>query len=145
MKTNPKRRFRILNVLTESSGIKDGDKLLTFTELVDIINELNEDYENLKWEHHKLKADYEVMEHDYSDLKSELKLKQENNLIRFELDDYPDIELDDFSEFIETNIFKIPANYNLFKGKYDAIFTLFRDRKRNALSINAHIEDYSKK
>lgn len=145
MKTNPKKRFRILNVLTKSSGILDKDKLLTFDELVDTINELNEDYENLKWEHLKLKADYEVMEHDYTDLKRELKLKQENNLIRFELDDYPDINLDEFIEFIETNIFKIPADYRLFKGKYDAIFIFFRDRKHNAFSINAHIEDYSKK
>lgn len=33
------KRFWILNTLTEYSGIKDKDKLLTFDEVVDLLNE----------------------------------------------------------------------------------------------------------
>ena len=37
------KRFWILNVLTENSGIKDGDKLLSFDEVVYLLNQLDED------------------------------------------------------------------------------------------------------
>lgn len=43
-----KKRFWILNVLTENSGIKDGDKLLSFDEVVDLLNELHEENEYYK-------------------------------------------------------------------------------------------------
>lgn len=36
------KRFWILNTLTEYSGIKDKDKLLTFDEVVDLLNEQHE-------------------------------------------------------------------------------------------------------
>ena len=36
------KRFWILNTLTEYSGIKDKDKLLTFNEVVDLLNEQHE-------------------------------------------------------------------------------------------------------
>lgn len=42
------KRFWILNVLTKSSGIKDGDKLLSFDEVVNLLNELSEENEQLK-------------------------------------------------------------------------------------------------
>ena len=40
-----KKRFWILNVLTKNSGIKDGDKLLSFDEVVDLLNEQHEEIE----------------------------------------------------------------------------------------------------
>lgn len=43
-----KKRFWILNVLTENSGIKDRDKLLSFDEVVDLLNELSNENEQLK-------------------------------------------------------------------------------------------------
>ena len=42
------KRFWILNTLTEYSGIKDKDKLLTFNEVVDLLNELNDENKKLK-------------------------------------------------------------------------------------------------
>ena len=36
------KRFWILNALTEHSGIKDKDKLLTFNEVADLLNEQHE-------------------------------------------------------------------------------------------------------
>ena len=42
------KRFWILNTLTEYSGIKDKDKLLTFNEVVDLLNEQHEQIERLK-------------------------------------------------------------------------------------------------
>ena len=42
------KRFWILNALTEYSGIKDKDKLLTFNEVVDLLNELNEENKRLQ-------------------------------------------------------------------------------------------------
>lgn len=42
------KRFWILNTLTEYSGIKDKDKLLTFNEVVDLLNCLNDENEQLK-------------------------------------------------------------------------------------------------
>ena len=43
-----KKRFWILNVLTENSGIKDRDKLLSFDEIVDLLNNLSEENEQLR-------------------------------------------------------------------------------------------------
>ena len=42
------KRFWILNTLTKCSGIKDKDKLLTFDEVVDLLNALNDENEQLK-------------------------------------------------------------------------------------------------
>ena len=42
------KRFWILNTLTEYSGIKDKDKLLTFNEVVDLLNELHDEKEAWK-------------------------------------------------------------------------------------------------
>lgn len=42
------KRFWILNTLTKYSGIKDKDKLLTFDEVVDLLNELHDENEELK-------------------------------------------------------------------------------------------------
>lgn len=42
------KRFWILNTLTEYSGIKDKDKLLSFDEVVDLLNEQHEQIERLK-------------------------------------------------------------------------------------------------
>lgn len=42
------KRFWILNTLTEYSGIKDKDKLLTFNEVVDLLNELHDENQELK-------------------------------------------------------------------------------------------------
>ena len=42
------KRFWILNVLTKNSGIKDGDKLLSFDEVIDLLNELHEENQSLK-------------------------------------------------------------------------------------------------
>lgn len=42
------KRFWILNTITEYSGIKDKDKLLTFNEVVDLLNCLNDENEQLK-------------------------------------------------------------------------------------------------
>ena len=42
------KRFWILNPLTEYSGIKDKDKLLTFNEVVDLLNELHDEKEAWK-------------------------------------------------------------------------------------------------
>ena len=43
-----KKRFWILNVITESSGIKDGDKLLSFDEVVDLLNAFHEEKQKMK-------------------------------------------------------------------------------------------------
>ena len=50
------KRFWILNTLTEYSGIKDKDKLLTFNEVVDLLNELAEENKQLKFENNELKC-----------------------------------------------------------------------------------------
>ena len=42
------KRFWILNTLTEYSGIKDKDKLLTFNEVVDLLNKFYEENKELK-------------------------------------------------------------------------------------------------
>lgn len=42
------KRFWILNALTEYSGIKDKDKLLTFNEVVDLLNKFYEENKELK-------------------------------------------------------------------------------------------------
>ena len=42
------KRFWILNTLTEYSGIKDKDKLLTFNEVVDLLNKLHDEKEAWK-------------------------------------------------------------------------------------------------
>ena len=42
------KRFWILNTLTEYSGIKDKDKLLTFNEVVDLLNKFYEENKGLK-------------------------------------------------------------------------------------------------
>lgn len=42
------KRFWIFNTLTEYSGIKDRDKLLTFNEVVDLLNTLHEENQNLR-------------------------------------------------------------------------------------------------
>lgn len=42
------KRFWILNTLTKCSGIKDRNKLLTFNEVVDVLNSLNDENEQLK-------------------------------------------------------------------------------------------------
>lgn len=44
------KRFWILNTLTKYSGIKDGHKLLTFDEVVELLNALSDDNEQLKQE-----------------------------------------------------------------------------------------------
>ena len=51
-------RFWILNTLTEYSGIKDKDKLLTFNEVVDLLNELNDENQVLKKKNKQLSMDF---------------------------------------------------------------------------------------
>ena len=59
------KRFWILNTLTEYSGIKDKDKLLTFNEVVDLLNELAEENKQLKFENNELKCALALGEVDY--------------------------------------------------------------------------------
>lgn len=49
------KRFWILNTLTKYSGIKDKDKLLTFDEVVDLLNTLYEENKELKEDNKQLK------------------------------------------------------------------------------------------
>lgn len=46
-------RFKILNVLTESSGITDNGELLSFKELIKRINKLDKENKKLKQAIHK--------------------------------------------------------------------------------------------
>lgn len=56
-----KKRFWILNVLTKNSGIKDGDKLLSFDEVVDLLNELFEENKQLKQKNQLLYEDIDFL------------------------------------------------------------------------------------
>lgn len=55
------KRFWILNVLTKSSGIKDGDKLLSFDEVVYLLNDLSDENEQLKKENEKLRKENQAL------------------------------------------------------------------------------------
>ena len=48
------KRFWILNTLTEYSGIKDKDKLLTFNEVVDLLNEFYKENKELQFQCNQL-------------------------------------------------------------------------------------------
>ena len=54
------KRFWILNTLTEYSGIKDKDKLLTFNEVVDLLNELHDENEQLRKENDMFSCELSV-------------------------------------------------------------------------------------
>lgn len=65
-----------------------------------------------------------------------------DNSIVFALDDYPDISLEDFDEWLVPKCFKVPAEYGLYKDKYDVVFELFKDWDNNRLVISAKLIDY---
>lgn len=76
------KRFWILNTLTKCSGIKDKDKLLTFDEVVDLLNDLSEENEQLKFElkecrEHKLFSRRQL-EEENEQLKSDLQKLQDS-------------------------------------------------------------------
>ena len=52
-------RFTILNVLTECSGIQDNGKLLTFDEVIEILNKLNNENIELQKTIETICEDYE--------------------------------------------------------------------------------------
>ena len=65
-------------------------------------------------------------------------------MISFDLNDYPDIDYDEFIGYVEHH-FKIPVPYiGFLNGKYDVIFEFHKDKENNKFSISAKIEDYSK-
>ena len=73
------KRFWIFNTLTVYSGIKDKDKLLTFNEVVDLLNELNDENKKLKQdlkelsdENEKLKFTITQLSIDFMDFKIRL-------------------------------------------------------------------------
>ena len=51
------KRFWILNALTEYSGIKDKDKLLTFNEVVDLLNEFYKENKELQFQCNQLQEE----------------------------------------------------------------------------------------
>lgn len=74
------KRFWILNVLTNSSGIKDGDKLLSFDEVVCLLNELSENNKRLKQDNQRL-------------------IKMLDNVANYMQKEHKEIPLDDFVEW----------------------------------------------
>ena len=65
------------------------------------------------------------------------------NSIVFDLNNYPDISLEEFSEYVEHHL-KIPVPYiGFLNGKHGLIFELNKDWDNNRLIITAEIKDYS--
>ena len=79
------KRFWILNTLTKCSGIKDKDKLLTFDEVVDLLNTLHEENEQLKQKNGNLIKISAMTQVRNDRLKEENEqLKEENRKLRLE-------------------------------------------------------------
>ena len=51
------KRFRLGNVLTKCSGIRDNGELLTFNEVVELLNELYEENEQLKQQFNRIRVE----------------------------------------------------------------------------------------
>lgn len=85
------KRFWILNTLTEYSGIKDKDKLLTFNEVVDLLNEFYEENKKLQFRVNLLQEQVnEFYRGAREDANMVGQLKKENKELKLQLDAFKD-------------------------------------------------------
>lgn len=64
-----------------------------------------------------------------------------NQGIVFDLNDYPDISMDDFEKYLFEH-FNIEY-IDLLNGKYRVLFTFHRDYENNTIAVTAEIVDWS--
>lgn len=67
------------------------------------------------------------------------------NKIIFDLNKYPDIDLDEFIEWFEKNYFKPFGEISaapLFMDKYEVVLYFHRDKENNKYSITAKIIEH---
>lgn len=85
------KRFWILNTLTEYSGIKDKDKLLTFNEVADLLNELNEENKRLQFQCNQLQEGaHEFYRAARENANRVGQLKRENKELKLQLEAFKD-------------------------------------------------------
>lgn len=65
-----KKRFTIGNVLTKCSGLKDNGKLMTFNEVVRLLNEQHKQIQFYRIDYGQLVLDFEELKHENEQLKS---------------------------------------------------------------------------
>lgn len=97
-----KKRFWILNVLTENSGIKDGDKLLSFDDVVELLNELHEENQALKKEIGDLGELHakEITKIEYAFDEEILQLEEKNKQLKQSIDTKISVE-DNYRKHLE--------------------------------------------
>lgn len=68
------KRFTLGNVLTKCSGVRNNGKLMTFNEVVDLLNEQHKKIQSYRIEYGQLLLDFEELKQANKQLKKELKV-----------------------------------------------------------------------